>query len=307
MKKAIVTGANGFVGSHLVKELLSHGIEVIAVIRNEDSDLQSLPAHPKLSMVYCQLEEISRLKEKITDRDSDVFYHFAWNGSAGKARTDEKLQMQNALWTVDCVRTAKELGCRRFVGAGSIMEKETFAAVYTQGNQPGPAYIYGTGKLTAHCISKAVAAQLGMEHCWGVITNAYGPLEVSPRFINTTIRKILHNEPLQFTAATQNYDFVYITDVAKAFYLIGTSGKPFCNYTIGSSDAKPLREFITELRQILAPDKELLFGDIPFTGIDMPLSEFSTKVLQQDTGFAISVPFGEGIQQTANWLKKLEE
>jgi UDP-glucose 4-epimerase len=305
MKKAIVTGANGFIGSYLVKELLSHDIEVIAVVRNENSNISSLPKNDKLKLVYCDLYDLQSLPQKINDRDIDVFYHFAWTGSAGSARIDETLQTQNALWTADCVRVAKEIGCKRFVGAGSIMERETMAAVYTQENQPGLAYIYGAGKLTAHCVSKAVAAQIGIEHLWGTITNAYGPGELSPRFVNTTIRKIINNSPLQFTSAIQNYDFIYITDAAKAFYLIGLHGKPFCNYTIGSSNARPLKEFIMEMVQTLAPEREVTFGDIPFTGINMDLEEFSTANLTRDTGFQCTISFSEGVKRTMEWLKKI--
>ncbi|MEH7333231.1 NAD(P)-dependent oxidoreductase [Neobacillus drentensis] len=307
MKKAIVTGANGFIGSNLVSELLSHDIEVIALVRNEKSNRDTLAKNDKLKIVYCELNELPSLPQKINDRDIDVFYHFAWTGSSGNARIDETLQTQNALWTADSVRVAKEIGCKRFVGAGSIMEKETMAAVYTQENQPGLAYIYGASKLTAHCISKSVAAQIGIEHLWGTISNAYGPGELSPRFVNTTIRKIIKNDPLQFTSAIQNYDFIYITDVAKAFYLIGLQGKPFCNYTIGSSNARPLKEFIIELQQTLAPERELIFGDIHFTGINMGLEKFSTEDLKRDTGFECTISFSEGVKRTMEWLKILEE
>lgn len=307
MKKAIVTGANGFIGSNLVKELIVQGIEVIAVVRNEESNIESIAKIKNLRIVYCELNEIKTLPKKIIDRDFDVFYHFAWMGSAGDSRIDENLQMQNALWTVDSVRVAKELGCRRFVGAGSIMEKETMDAVYAQENQPGLAYIYGSGKLAAHCISKSVAAQIDIEHVWGVITNAYGPGELSPRFVNTTIRKIIKNEPLQFSAATQNYDFIYITDVAKAFFNIGLNGKPFCSYMIGSSCAKPLKEFIIEMKKSLDINSELQFGDIPFTGINMSLDQFSTEDTEKDTGFKATVSFSEGIKKTMSWFSGLED
>lgn len=306
MRKAIVTGANGFVGSYLVKELISHDVEVIAVIRNEKSDTKALSGIKGIKIIYCELSKINTLTERISDRDIDVFYHFAWEGSAGNARIDVELQMVNVLWTAEAVKAAKGLGCKRFVGAGSIMEDETIAAVYTQENQPGLPYIYGTGKLTAHCISKAIAADLGMEHIWGAITNAYGPGELSPRFINTTIRKIINKEPLQFTAATQNYDFVYITDVAAAFYHLGLSGKPFCNYLIGSSGAKPLKEFIIEMQQILSPESELQFGNIPFTGIDLPLKAFYTDDIERDTGYRSKVSFAQGIKNTMDWLISME-
>jgi nucleoside-diphosphate-sugar epimerase len=307
MNKVIITGANGFIGSNLVRELLAHDIKVIAVVRNEKSNISALIKNKNLKIVYCELNEINTLSKKVIDRDIDVFYHFAWDGSAGSARFDENLQMQNVFWTVDSVKSAKELGCKRFVGAGSIMEKETISAVYAQENQPGLSYIYGTGKLTAHCISKSVAAHLDIEHVWGTITNAYGPGEISPRFINTTIRKIIKGEPLQFTAATQYYDFVYITDVAKAFLNIGLKGKPFYDYTIGSSHARPLKEFIIEMQQALSPNSQLQFGDIPFTGINMLLDQFSTQDIERDTEFKATVSFIEGVKKTMDWIKNLEE
>jgi nucleoside-diphosphate-sugar epimerase len=202
------------------------------------------------------------------------------------------------------LRFAHHIGCVRYVGAGSIMEDETIAANFAQENRPGEAYIYSDGKLAAHLMGKSVAAKLGIDFVWTKITNAYGPNEISPRFINTTLRKILTHEDLQFTSATQNYDFVYIDDVAEAFYRIGENGKPFGEYMIGSSDAKPLRSFIEEIVNTLAPDRKPLFGDIPFTGINLPLETFDTKITEAVTGFKAGTPFPTGIKNTMDWLKQ---
>ena len=185
------------------------------------------------------------------------------------------------------------------------MEYEVEAAIHAQGNRPGMAYIYGMGKHVAHCMCKSVAADLGVELVWPMITNAYGAGELSPRFVNTTIRKIINGEPLQFTAATQNYDFVYVTDVARAFYLIAKNGKPFCEYMIGSGNARPLKEFILEMQKELAPEAVLQFGDVPFTGINMPLSTFSTEDTERDAGFKADISFAEGTKKTMDWLKTL--
>lgn len=164
-------------------------------------------------------------------------------------------------------------------------------------------YIYGMGKHIAHCLCKSVAADIGIELVWPMITNAYGVGELSPRFVNTTIRKIIDGEPLQFTAATQNYDFVYVTDVAEAFYLIAKNGRAFCEYMIGSSTARPLKEFILEMQAALAPDAVPLFGDVPFTGTNMPLGTFDTSRTEADCGFKAKVSFAEGTRMTMEWLK----
>lgn len=304
MKKAVVSGANGFVGSAVVQELLNHEYQVYALIHGTHSE--NLPHHENLSCVSCDLSQMSKLTQLLPCETYDAFYHFAWQGSAGPARADTALQLQNAQWTVDALRAAKEIGCRRFVCAGSIMEHETMAAAYTQGNRPGMGYIYGGGKVIAHIMCMSVAAQIGMDLIWPQITNAYGVGERSPRMVNTTIQKCIRGEAPQFTAGTQNYDFVYIDDVARAFRLIGENGKPFHEYLIGSSTARPLKKFLLEMQAAIAPELDFQFGDIPFTGIDLPLSKFDCTQTEQDTGFRAQVSFAEGCRRTMEWWKSLE-
>ena len=161
-------------------------------------------------------------------------------------------------------------------------------------------------KLIAHVMCMSVAAQIGIDLIWPEITNAYGVGERSPRMINTTIQKCIRGEAPQFTAGTQNYDFVYIDDVARAFRLIGENGKPFHEYLIGSSTARPLKEFLLEMKAAIAPELDFIFGDIPFTGIDLPLSKFDCSQTEADTGFRAEIGFAEGCKRTMQWWKEQE-
>ncbi len=299
MEKVIVSGANGFVGGAVIRELVSHGIKVIAL--DMEGHTENLPDSPLVRFYPFDLADVMEMEDVILDRDADTFYHFAWAGSAGPARADTSLQLKNAQWTVDCLRLAKKLGCRRFVNAGSIMETETIKASFQAGNKPGLGYIYGSGKLVAHTMCKSVAADISIDLIWAMITNAYGVGERSPRMVNTTIQKCIRGESPQFTAGTQNYDFVYIDDVARAFRLIGEKGKPFCEYLIGSSRAKPLKEYLMEMEEAIAPELNFIFGDIPFTGVNLPLEEFDCSKTEQDTGFKAEISFGEGCRRTRDW------
>lgn len=305
MRTVVISGANGFVGGALVRELLKYDYRIYALDR--EGCCGNLPEDPQVAFVPCDLAEMASLKEKLPEGDYDIFFHFAWVGSAGPGRADTALQLQNAQWTVDSLRVAKELGCKRFLCAGSIMEHETIAAAYTQGNRPGMGYIYGGGKLIAHVMCMSVAAQLGIDLIWPEITNAYGIEERSPRLVNTTIQKCIRGESPQFTAGTQNYDFVYVDDVARAFRLIGENGKPFHEYLIGSSNARPLKEFLLEMQDAIAPELPFQFGDIPFTGIDLPLSKFDCSQTEADTGFRAEVSFAEGCKKTYAWWKEQGE
>ena len=301
MKRVIITGADGFVGSNTVQCFLDNGIEVLAMDIVQTPN--RLKPQPGLTYKCVDISDVDQLEKAISEFEYDTFIHFAWAGSAGPQRADYNLQLQNALNTVECMKVAKQQGCSRFVCAGSIMEREVEAAVHTQGSRPGMGYIYGMGKHIAHCLCKSVAVDIGIDLLWPMITNAYGVGELSPRFVNTTLRKIISKEPLQFTAGTQNYDFVYVTDVARAFYAVARDGMPFKEYIIGSGNARPLKEFIIEMQQALAPDVEPQFGDVPFTGTNLPLAAFDTSDIEKDCGFKPSVGFAEGTRMTMEWLK----
>ncbi len=303
MRKVIVTGANGFVGAALIKELIKNETEVIALGREGNTD--NIPQSELVSFYSFDLKNAFEIKEKLTCNDIDTFYHFAWAGVSGELRSDTRLQLDNAQWTVDCLKLSKEIGCKRFIYAGSIMEIETYKALFNNGNKPGAGFIYGAGKLAAHAMCKAVAAQTGVDFISAVITNAYGVGDNSSRMLNSAIKKCISGEPPKFTAANQNYDFVYIDDAARAFRLIGEKGKPFCEYVIGSSNAGPLKQFLLEMKSEIAPDLDFIFGDIPFTGGNIPLKYFDCSKTEADTGFRAEISFREGIKRTRDWI--LEE
>lgn len=107
MKQAIVSGANGFVGAAVVKELVHHGYAVIALVHagHQDNVLQD----SAVTVVPWELNHAEALLERIPVGNYEAFYHFAWNGSAGAARADTALQLQNAQWTIECLSVAKSL------------------------------------------------------------------------------------------------------------------------------------------------------------------------------------------------------
>ena len=132
---SMVTGANGFIGSAVIKYLSGQGVEVLALCHNGHSD--KIDGLPLVTIASMELANMQAVCESVPKDEYDVFYHFAWKGAAGAARADTRLQLDNVQWTVDALETAYKIGCRRFVGAGSIMEHEAIADIHTQGHKSG--------------------------------------------------------------------------------------------------------------------------------------------------------------------------
>lgn len=307
MKKVMISGANGFIGSALVRFLAQKNIEIFALVKDENEKLFGIDRIDNVHIIYCDLFDIGSLTELTSERDFDCFYHLAWVGVSGEHRKDVNIQLSNVSATADCVKAADELGCRKFVGVGSFMEKEAYISLSEQGLAANPAYLYGACKLSAKMMSKLTAQSLDIDFCWGVITNAYGAGDRSARFINYLLNCLIDGESVKLTACNQTYDFLYIDDVVKALYLIGEHGKDNKEYIIGSGKARPLKEFVLRALDTLDSAGRAEFGAVPFRGVSVPAEMMNTDDIYVDCGFVPEVPFDEGIRRTYEWLKSLRD
>ena len=124
MKKAIVTGATGFIGKFLVRELVKQNVEVIAVVRRGTKNLNTINALP-VKIVECNIADYHMLPDMIADRDIDVVFHIAWQGVSDLDARNEAIQMQNLQSTLDLIDAMHimRIGC--FIGCGSMHEAES--------------------------------------------------------------------------------------------------------------------------------------------------------------------------------------
>jgi len=312
MKHAVITGANGFVGFAVLKELLSNDYQIYAIIRPVSctSFINKIKAscldERRITIIPYDLHDIDRIKECLLSINThfDAFYHLAWNGSAGTKRSDLKVQLDNIQLTGNILDMLAKLDVGCFVGAGSIMEDEALNMAYKGLGKTNPNYIYSSAKLESHLVSKIKAQSYGIDIRWAKITNAFGEGDNTGRFINTMIRKMMKDEECCFSKGDQLYDFIYITDAARAFRLIGEKGCNLSAYNLGSGKADQLKSFIYKMRDTIKSESVLKFNP-DNTGICyLDESSFSIDSLNHDTGFEPEVKFEDGIVKAIAYLKQ---
>lgn len=301
MKKAIVTGANGFVGTWLTKELVSRGVCVYAIIKDENENISAISELAGVKIIYCGLDNIRSLPQKISDRDISCFYHLAWAGSGGALRADYKVQLKNAEYSCDAAEAAKEIGCVNFLAAGSITEKTADQTLVL--DNVSQNMMYGICKRTTHLLLNVFCKTIGIKLIWMRFSNIYGPGDVTGNLISYTLNNLLNGKRPSFSKGTQPYDFIYIKDLAYAQYLLGEKDAPAGDYFLGSGESRKLCDYISEIPKIIGSTCGVGIGERAEDGITYDKSWFDTSKLQNATGFKPQFDFEDGIKVTAEWIR----
>lgn len=304
MQRAVVTGASGFIGYSLLQELLQHNYEVLAVVHTEEGakKINNLK-NERVFPVLCKIPDFEPLFQAASGL-YDIFFHMAWEGVSGEKNRDAVVQRKNVEGAVQAVKVARRLNCRRFLGAGSLHEIECMKEMEQQGKSLNLGNYYKIAKLTAHYYCKLEASRCDMDFLWPRLTNTYGAGENSARLINSFIHKLLMDESPDVTEATQLYNFIYITDAARAYRLIAERGTSYANYVLGSEEVCMLKDYLIRIRDLVNPNIEIGFGKHPYRGIYLDIKDLYCASFFLDTGFKSEVSFDEGIESTVAYIQQ---
>lgn len=294
MKKVIVTGANGFIGSSLICKLISNEVEVIA-IDISFNDLH-IPENKLVTRIEMGLDSVDKMMEQIKVGDYDAFYHFAWQGVNGFDKANPNIQIANIEMTINCATVAKKVGCKKFLCAGTVAEQATKSLAYMDVTSGG--MLYGVAKFCTHFMLETYCKSIGMKFVWMQFSNIYGPLNKTGNLISYTLQELKADRPATFGPALQPYDFIFVEDLIEAIYRIGNMKNPKTQYFIGSGEPRILKEYLYEIGRCLEKEDLIKIGVRPDDGIIYTIDMFDTSTLKADIGDYISKTFSDGIQYT---------
>lgn len=267
MKNIVVTGATSMIGIATINAWLQNSDAVIyAVVRNGSDRRQRIPQSERVIVIECDIEAYNQLPHLI-GTTCDIFYHFAWKATGGREIRNTAIaqQEQNIRFALDALKAAKMLGCTKFVGAGSQAEFGPLDLPKISPDSPAdPVEAYGVAKLAAGKLVRMQAKLWGLDCLWVRIFSVYGKFDHPGTMISSTLRKLLDGNVPEFTPAEQRWDYLNEKDAGEAFYLIGKKADGNKVYCLGSGHARPLREYIEEMRDMIDPTRTLGFGKLSY-------------------------------------------
>lgn len=302
MKKVIVTGATGFIGSSLIRTLLKKGVKIYGIDINEEK-LTGFFKDDNFSPVVAGFEHYKNLPDIIKDKDIDVFYHFAWAGGFTTALRDYKLQLSNAGFAGDAVEAAHIIGAKKFVYANTYNQYEIINFLESETFEPRYTCIYSTGKTAASLICRTLAYNFGIDYNAGLIPMPYGENNYSKQLVNTVISCLNNGVAPKLVEGNNLYDLVYIQDIVDALIAIGKYGKSNKEYYIGHRKLKTFKEWIFEIRDEIAPDVELRFGEFN-DNQNIDFSKVDLDALYNDTFWECHYELKDKIRDVAKWVNE---
>ncbi len=273
--------------------------KIFAVIRPGSTKIGLLPTSEKVKIIECRIDEYDKLIERI-DCPVDIFFHLAWPRTAtyDESFDDTYEKAHNILYVLDALKVSHSLGCSVFVGAGSQSEYGIIDSGKITIDSPcNPVRNDGVIHLAAGRLVGMTASKMEIASAWVRIFSLYGTNDRDNSLIKSTIRKLRQDNTCSFTEAIQMWDYLYEDDAGRAFLEIGKKVKGNKVYNLGYGESQTLRQYITCIRDLVNPEAQLLFGEIPYPPNPIMNLQCDITPLTEDTGWIPKTPFEEGIRR----------
>lgn len=312
MKKAIVAGGSGFIGSGFVEFLVNHGIEVLATGRKPLEDVEEVRRNrlKGSSYISLNLENVDDLLSYVAQTDwvpgdDCVFINLAWGGVSRLSDTDVSAQLANVHQSVKAVEVANKLGCAKFLQIGTMEEAFTDAYLnlnHRKDSQYNRHVIYSVAKSMAKRAVTLKAQTLGLHLVYVLHSHVMGPGDDKDSFLQVTLEKLIRGEDLVFSSGEQFFDVISLEDCARGYFLICQTGKPGETYWVGSGKPRPLRDYVEKMYALFPSKKIMQFGSLGYDDVKLSPETFSIDKLVSDTGFEPQMSFEDTVRDLHRYL-----
>ena len=302
--RVLVTGATGFLGSHVTRALVARGADVTALVRRGSDPWRVADVLPRLELVSADLAESEASARALQDAAAEVVCDLAWHGVGNRFHQDPSQVSANLKAHLDLLATAARAGCRRWIGLGTQAEYGPQSARIDERCPPVPTTLYGAVKLSVSLLGRQLAAQAGMEFVWLRLFSSYGPMDDPGWLIPSVTLRLLGRERPDLTAGTQKWDYLFVEDAAGAVVEAATAPTLDGVFNLGSGRGVAVRDIVEAIRDLIDPALPLGFGAIPYGPHQIMHLEADITRLCQATRWRPTTSLADGLARTVEWYRE---
>ncbi len=332
MNKILVTGAAGFIGSHLSHKLLARGDQVVGVdnlndyysVRLKEDRLALLMDHPAFRFQRIDLADDAQMTQLFSAGEFDIVVNLA-----AQAGVRYSLENPRAYIDSNLVGFLNVLeGCRHtnvkhlvYASSSSVYGANTEMPFSVHDNVDHPYSLYAASKKSNELMAHSYSHLYGLPTTGLRFFTVYGPWGRPDMALFLFTEAILAGKPIDvFNEGRMRRDFTYVDDIVEGIVRVadrtaepnpdwsgsapdpGTSRAPYKIYNIGNHDPVELLEFIETLESALGVKAEK--NMLPMQPGDVPATFADVEDLSRDVGFRPATPLRTGIERFVAWYRE---
>jgi len=295
MLTIVLSGATGFLGSHLAQRLVADGHRVIALVRSTSSRRRLFRVADQILFHDIDMVDIENLLRQL--RPIDAVIHTAAEYGRQNISVGGLVET-NVLWGVRLAEAAAQANATCFINAGTALMPEVSP--------------YALSKRQFSEWGRWLAVQHDLRFVDVALEHMYGEDDDITKFVTFIIVSCLRQvERLPLTAGAQVRDFVYIDDVVAAFVrllewftnvtsTLSTGG--YVAFPLGSGAAVTIRELVQIIQNVTQTEVSFDFGALPYRRYEVMFSQADISALRA-LGWHPQVSLLEGIERTTAWYR----
>ncbi|MER3416095.1 MAG: dTDP-glucose 4,6-dehydratase [Gemmataceae bacterium] len=310
MKRILVTGGCGFIGSNFIRFMLANRSDVSVV--NLDrltyagnlGNLEDLPDRRRYQFVHGDVAERDLVRDLV--RDVQAIFHFAAESHVDRSIFDASPFVHtNVRGTQVLLDAAREFGVERFI---QVSTDEVYGSLgpsgsFTEESPIAPNSPYAASKAAADLLVRSYIHTFGLPAIITRCCNNYGPYQFPEKLIPLFIVNLLQDQPVPLYGDGLNIrDWIHVQDHCAALELVWRRGRPGQVYNIGARCERTNWQITRMLLHLLNKPESLVRLGPDRPGHDRRYAIDPSKI-EQELGWRPAIPFEQGLQQTVEWYR----
>jgi len=306
--RVLVTGASGFLGSHLVRRLVREQAKVFVLLRSGAKLVRLESIKHKFHIVYGDLCDALGILRIVEESHPEIVFHLAAAGVDPRQRNPQSVLETNVLGTMNILEACRRQELRCMVHIGSCFEYGDGSG-FREEEYPTPHDVYAVSKVAAWLLVGMYARRYELPIVTLRPFTAYGPWERIDRLIPTTIVHALRGQPLQVTAGEQERDWVFVEDLVEGFVLAALNPNVIGEtINLCSGQGTSVRDIVKKVLALVGNPIKVSWGVVPYREGELWHNSGDPTKAERVLGWTANTSLDVGLQQTIVWYRdKLNE